>query len=357
MASAVGYFGDRYWATNYWAGSYWSPTPTPTGGHWATNYWSDDYWAGNYWADSTLGSGDIFVTDDAPLTLTEFAATVLTGNIIQATTPTRTLTALQTDSNIDIEITATLTAMPLTGFDLGIETSGYVLGDIDLTFSPESTITVTYGNWPGTPALPTVAHHPTTQTNDGLDVGISHVELAVDGFVTDASNPVGVFPDTVVLDVTGYDSPAAGIGELIPVTRPAMTLTGPTHTISGVPVANIKPNIVNLVLDARFATIIAKPPLTIPDPTWPGDSSILNENAAEYPSNYEICDRTGFKLRRGSLVTEWTGAMVRKESWERRHIQDFVRGVPDDLEGSPRPEQTDRFIDEEYPQGVTADDL
>jgi hypothetical protein len=44
--------------------------------------------------------------------------------------------------------------------------------------------------------------------------------------------------------------------------------------------------------------------------------------------------------------------MVRKESWERRHIQDFVRGVSDDLEGSPRPEQTDRFVNEEYPQGV-----
>jgi hypothetical protein len=49
--------------------------------------------------------------------------------------------------------------------------------------------------------------------------------------------------------------------------------------------------------------------------------------------------------------------MVRPESFERRNIQDFVRGVGDELAGSPRPEQADRFISDEYANGVQASDL
>lgn len=67
---------------------------------------------------------------------------------------------------------------------------------------------------------------------------------------------------------------------------------------------------------------------------------------AELPPhpNYLICDRTGFKIRvSDGLRKEWTGALVREESWEPRHQQDFVRAVPEHQKGSPRPEQQDTF--------------
>jgi len=65
------------------------------------------------------------------------------------------------------------------------------------------------------------------------------------------------------------------------------------------------------------------------------------------PNNYLICDRTGFKIRiEDGLKEEWSGAMVRAESFETRHPQDFVRSRQESHRGSPRPEQPDRFIDE-----------
>lgn len=46
---------------------------------------------------------------------------------------------------------------------------------------------------------------------------------------------------------------------------------------------------------------------------------------------YTTCDRTGFKIRASKAKREWTGALVREESWEPRHPQDFVRGLKDDM--------------------------
>jgi hypothetical protein len=90
----------------------------------------------------------------------------------------------------------------------------------------------------------------------------------------------------------------------------------------------------------------------------PGSGTVVeNNNAIEIQSNYEICDRTGFKVRRNGLRKEWTGVMVRPKSWERRNIQEFVRGVGDEQTGSPRPEGDDLFIDDQYPNGVQASDL
>lgn len=80
-----------------------------------------------------------------------------------------------------------------------------------------------------------------------------------------------------------------------------------------------------------------------------------NDNTVEVPSNYEIDDRTGFRMPRGALVKQWDGAMVRPKSWESRHPQDFVRGVPERQKGSPRPEQIDRFIDDD--EQVDPEDL
>ncbi len=55
---------------------------------------------------------------------------------------------------------------------------------------------------------------------------------------------------------------------------------------------------------------------------------------------YRICDYTGFKVRASRTRKMWNGLIVRKESWEARHPQDFVRGVADYMvvpEARPRP--------------------
>lgn len=59
---------------------------------------------------------------------------------------------------------------------------------------------------------------------------------------------------------------------------------------------------------------------------------------------YVQCERTGFKIPASQARREWTGAVVRKESWDARHPLEFVRAridrqsVPD-----ARPRVTDVF--------------
>lgn len=58
-----------------------------------------------------------------------------------------------------------------------------------------------------------------------------------------------------------------------------------------------------------------------------------------------ICDRTGFKVKSTQVRKEWNGRIVRKESWEARHPQDFLQarqeapGVHD-----ARPPQEEWFV-------------
>lgn len=60
---------------------------------------------------------------------------------------------------------------------------------------------------------------------------------------------------------------------------------------------------------------------------------------------YRICERTGFKVRARRTAKEWTGRIIRNESWEVRQPQDFVRGVVDDQTvPEPRPRQIDQFL-------------
>lgn len=45
---------------------------------------------------------------------------------------------------------------------------------------------------------------------------------------------------------------------------------------------------------------------------------------------YRVCDRTGFKTRSYDTRMQWNNLIVRKEVWEPRQPQDFVKGVVDD---------------------------
>lgn len=59
-----------------------------------------------------------------------------------------------------------------------------------------------------------------------------------------------------------------------------------------------------------------------------------------------ICDRCGFKKKRGEVKLEWDNLLVCKDTcWEIRQPQDFVRGVPDpQTVPIARPEAPDQFI-------------
>jgi len=97
---------------------------------------------------------------------------------------------------------------------------------------------------------------------------------------------------------------------------------------------------------------------TIPSPTVTPHGAVSNSDTIEgYANNYEICERSGFRVLPGTLVKEWNGTMVRPEDYEPRHPQDFVRAVPETQKGSVRPEQPDQFISDLYPNGVQASDL
>jgi hypothetical protein len=62
-------------------------------------------------------------------------------------------------------------------------------------------------------------------------------------------------------------------------------------------------------------------------------------------SFYRICDRTGFATRAERTSTEWNNLIVRDDVYERRHPQDFVKGVQDNQTVPfARPRQPNVFV-------------
>ncbi len=49
-----------------------------------------------------------------------------------------------------------------------------------------------------------------------------------------------------------------------------------------------------------------------------------------------ICDRSGFKVKSTEALKEWHHSFVRREDYEQRHPQDFVRAVRD-VQSVPNP--------------------
>ena len=84
---------------------------------------------------------------------------------------------------------------------------------------------------------------------------------------------------------------------------------------------------------------------------------IVNPHAGPIDPQYEICQRSGFKFPRGTLVQEWTGAWIAPKFAEPRNAQDLVRDKAELLEGSIRPEPNNRCVEDEFPNGVKASDL
>lgn len=60
---------------------------------------------------------------------------------------------------------------------------------------------------------------------------------------------------------------------------------------------------------------------------------------------YRICDMTGFKRRASRTKKQWNNLIVRDDSWEARHPQDFVRGVADYQNvPEPRPRPHTQYV-------------
>jgi len=97
--------------------------------------------------------------------------------------------------------------------------------------------------------------------------------------------------------------------------------------------------------------IIATPTFSVTADVLSG-TQIVNTDTATAPSNYLMCDRTNFKVR--ELKKEWTGYMVRPESFENQHPQDFLKSRGSDKQRGPlSPEPENQFITTE----ITGDDL
>jgi hypothetical protein len=79
-----------------------------------------------------------------------------------------------------------------------------------------------------------------------------------------------------------------------------------------------------------------------------GDYSESNSNASAEPSDYEICQASGFKFPAGVLVKQWDGLMVHPRFLDHRHPQEFVRGRPERPRPSRSPEVTDEFLVTSY---------
>jgi hypothetical protein len=73
------------------------------------------------------------------------------------------------------------------------------------------------------------------------------------------------------------------------------------------------------------------------------------------PNSFEVCQLSGFKFKRGTLIKDGYGRFVHPDRYEGKHPSDFgPRGVDENLRGSIRPEGQDIFLSTNE---VTVEDL
>ncbi len=111
----------------------------------------------------------------------------------------------------------------------------------------------------------------------------------------------------------------------------------------------------------------------VPDVIGEGQVGVIIEGPFEYgtfirnttattdvPVNYQIDDRTGFKIKiKDPFVQDYTGAYTRPESADKRSEQEFLRSKSEHYKGPQRPEPVgdETYVEDLYPNGVSADDL
>lgn len=63
-----------------------------------------------------------------------------------------------------------------------------------------------------------------------------------------------------------------------------------------------------------------------------GNISANNKDRGARLGDYKAyCDRTGFRVFASDCKMQWDGLFVRKESWEIRQPQDFIKAKPEHL--------------------------
>jgi hypothetical protein len=73
--------------------------------------------------------------------------------------------------------------------------------------------------------------------------------------------------------------------------------------------------------------------------------NITNSGAEVDAGNrYNMCMRTGFRAKPHTLVEDAYGALVRPDSYDKRHPQELIRPLAEEITGPKRPEPTDLFL-------------
>ncbi len=181
--------------------------------------------------------------------------------------------------------------------------------------------------------------------------GVGSLSISSDVLQTVIASP----PSKTLAPTTG----SVGIASDL-ITLQVISITPNTGTIS---ISGIAPAIAvaGLVENTEIVPLMiirsTAPTISI-DYVGAGETMILNPNATTDSLNrYNICARTGFRVKPGELVKDGYGEMVRPESAEPRHMQERVKSQPESQRGALRPEPVndETFIDSDNP--VTADDL
>ena len=226
--------------------------------------------------------------------------------------------------------------------------------------------------YPDAGALQLDGKQPTPVRQPPDTVSPQDVPLAIDGKAPDLTIAGVRSPDTEEVNLNGLQVTPIEIspGQKVIPQNAEMASAGLTPTA----VPNlVKPGAGALALAGTNAAIGLQPrpvrrPLAIhghaPTAELSGTQAqigtiIENTNATtDVPSNYQICDITGFKVEVDEpFVEDWRGYMMRKKSWSERHPQDYVKGVKENAPGSESPEPDDEFVEDLYPNGVSSDDL
>ena len=84
---------------------------------------------------------------------------------------------------------------------------------------------------------------------------------------------------------------------------------------------------------------------TVPASTFTVDDPGEGVGTPASANSYNVDQRTGFRVKPGSLVTDWTGTKTLREHADKYEAQFRVRVKAELLEGSIRPEASDNFID------------
>lgn len=347
------YYGSNFWKGDFWNDDYWAEDGAPTDArdYFHANFFTNNFWNDNYYLTSEIGSGDVEQANSPNLPITGFSAAAGVSLLVEPPTAAIPIGTFNPSVTLDFDTFATTASVPINGLNASVQTSGYQLGDIDLRFVPNSAIVVTYGVVATAPGIPIGPMIHTVEDGGNVLVAASLAAIPINALNTTTRLDIGVEPLPVNIPINGFNT-TAGIGLQIPATSPNITITTATHTVVATPRdSSIPATSPNVPISALSAVVAGS------SPEIDTGIAITNLFATIDRSNYEICERSGRKVLPGTLIREWNGTMVRPESWERRHPQDFVRSRAEKLTGPERPEQDDTFIEDRYPAGVSANDL